>query len=58
MAISTKITLHSDRTTGISSSHRGANIDGLAFNLTLISNTNPKLAQKIFELYETARGLE
>lgn len=56
--VQTKITIKEDLATGMSSSFNGANLDGLAFNMSYIVNANPELAKKIMELYEIARGLE
>lgn len=54
----TKITLYEDRTTGISSSLKGANIDGIAFNVMLIARKDSDLAIKLLGLYELAKQLE
>lgn len=56
--VETKITLKSDRATGIAVVHQSANINGMAFNLDYISEKDAHLAQKLMELYEQARGLE
>lgn len=54
----TKITIKSDRATGIASVHGTANINGMAFNLDYIAEKDAHLAQKLMELYEQARELE
>jgi len=56
--VETKITIKSDRTTGMSFTGAGANLDGIAFNMTYIIKANPELAKRILEMYESAKGLE
>ena len=52
-----QVSLHDDSPTGINSKVHGANIDALAFNISLIASKNPALALKIFELYNEAHQI-
>ena len=54
----TKITLKSDRATGISATHNGANINGMAFNVDYIAQMSMDMAESIMSLYEAVRSLE
>lgn len=56
--VTTKISLRSDRATGISAVHNGANINGMAFNIEYISEKSPEIAKTLIDLYEEARALE
>lgn len=53
----TKISIKSDRPIGIASEMYGANVGGMAFNLSYISRRDPLLAIKIERLYEKAKKL-
>lgn len=48
------ISVEQDNPTGIASRVHGANIDAVAFNITLIASKNPTLAVKLMELYQEA----
>lgn len=54
---STKLTIHEDRPTGISSSAFHSNIDAMGFNILFIASKKPKLAVEIMKLYEEARKI-
>ena len=57
--VQTKITLKQDRATGISATHNGSNINGVAFNIDYISEEiSVHLATALMELYSLARSLE
>ena len=53
----TKITLKSDKATGVSSRAYGANIDAVAFNLTYLAKKNPVLAATILKNYKDAAAV-
>ena len=52
-----QVRVNDDSPTGISSKVHGANIDALAFNISLIASKNPALALKILELYNEAHEI-
>lgn len=54
----TQIQLKDTSPTGISSRAEGANIDGLAFNITFIASRNPMLAVELLKLYEKAHVIK
>ena len=55
---STKLTIHEDQPTGISSSAFGSNVDALGFNILFIAARNPKLAVEIMNLYAKAQQIQ
>ena len=54
----TRITLHEDQPTGISSTTFKANIDGYAFNMGYIQDRDPELALELVKIYERASKLK
>ncbi len=50
----TRIKLHEDKATGLSSSLKGANLDVVGFNISFIAQYDPQLAIKIMKLYQEA----
>ena len=55
---STRITLKSDKTTGITRFPSESDIQGVAFNLGLIASKNPNLAVSILKIYEAASKIK
>ena len=54
----TKITLRSDYPTSMSSTKFGANLDGVAFNLTYLKKF-PDLYKRVIDLYkDCAKGVQ
>ena len=54
---STSVKVDKDWPTSIASSEHGANLNVVAFNMTLIAQQDPALAVRIVELYEAAGRL-
>ena len=54
----TKITIKSNRATGMSAVHKSSNINGMAFNLDYIAEKDSDLALKLMDMYARAKGLE
>ena len=50
----TKLAIHEDKATAISSESHGSNLTGVGFNLIFIALRQPGLAIKIIELYKEA----
>jgi hypothetical protein len=55
---STRLTIHKDRPTAVSSSGWGSNVDALAFNLAFIALHKPKLAVELLRLYREAHAIK
>lgn len=51
----TKITLHEDKPTAISSQAYNANLDTIGFNITYLMAKNPKLVKDIMRIYAVAK---
>lgn len=54
----TKLTIHENRATGITSSAFGSNINAMGFNLLFIASKNPRLAVEIMKLYAEAQKIK
>lgn len=54
---STRIRVDKDWPTAIASSEHGANLNAIAFNMTLIAQQDPGLAARIVQLYREADRL-
>lgn len=54
----TKLTLQADRPTAIASSHHGANIDAIGFNISFIAQRRPRLAVALIDLLREASQLD
>jgi hypothetical protein len=50
----TKLTVRSDFATGEASSHYGANLDAIAFNVSFIARRRPRLAVELLNLWREA----
>jgi hypothetical protein len=57
-AKSTKLSIREDRSTAISSSAYGSNLDAIGFNIAFIALRNPKLAVEIMKLYAVAHNIQ
>lgn len=51
---SAKLNIREDKSTAISSSMQGSNLDAIGFNLIFLALRNPKLAVEVIELYNKA----
>lgn len=54
----TKLTIHSDRPTAITSSAHNANVDAIGFNIAFIAVRNPRIAVELMKLYKEARTIQ
>lgn len=57
-AKSTKLSIREDRSTAISSSVHGSNVDALGFNITFLAARNLKLAVELMKLYVQAQQVK
>jgi hypothetical protein len=55
---STNLTIREDRSTAISSSAYGANLNAVGFNIAFLAARNPKLAVDILRLYTLAHEVQ
>ena len=54
---STKLDVREDRTTAVSSTLHGSNVDAIGFNIAFLATRSPRLAIEVMKLYAVARNV-